>query len=116
MLLGGAGLLGLMYAEDPGALAVCLDGLTGQQVAAAAWVSLLGGAAAYSLFFNAASKPGNLTQLSSLTFLTPVFAAAAGYLALGEVLTPQQLAGGSIVLLSVFFINSSRASKSSARK
>jgi drug/metabolite transporter (DMT)-like permease len=115
MLLGGACLLGLLYADDPSALATCLDELTGQQVASAAWVSLLGGAAAYALFFNAASKPGNLTQLSSLTFLTPVFAAAAGYLALGEVLTPQQLAGGSIVLLSVFFINSSRAQSSSKK-
>lgn len=34
---------------------------------------------------------GNLTALSSLTFLTPMFAAGAGYFLLGERLTPLQL-------------------------
>ena len=42
---------------------------------------MFGGAASYGIFFYFASK-GNLTALSSLTFLTPVFAAAGGYLAL----------------------------------
>ena len=69
-----------------------------------AYVSLLGSAASYGVFFLNASR-GNLTALSSLTFLTPVFAAAAGYLALGEVLTPLQLAGAGVTLGAVYLIN-----------
>jgi len=42
---------------------------------------MLGGALSYGLFFYFASK-GNLTRLSSLTFLTPMFAAGFGYLLL----------------------------------
>lgn len=41
------------------------------------YVSLLGSAASYGVFFYNASR-GNLTALSSLTFLTPMFAAASG--------------------------------------
>ena len=54
------------------------------------YISVLGSAASYGVFFYNASK-GNLTALSSLTFLTPMFAAGAGYLALGETLTPIQV-------------------------
>ena len=44
------------------------------------------------VFFYNASR-GNLTALSSLTFLTPMFAALAGYFVLGETFTPLQLTG-----------------------
>ena len=70
------------------------------------YVSLLGSAASYGVFFYNASR-GNLTALSSLTFLTPMFAAAGGYLALGETLTPLQLAGAGVTLGAVALINSS---------
>lgn len=51
------------------------------------------------VFFYNASR-GNLTALSSLTFLTPMFAALGGYFVLGETLTPLQLTGvGSRLLL-----------------
>ena len=43
-----------------------------------AYISLLGSAASYGVFFEAASR-GNLAALSSLTFLTPMFASATGY-------------------------------------
>lgn len=68
------------------------------------YISLLGSAASYGVFFYNASR-GSLTALSSLTFLTPCFAAAGGYLALGETLTPLQLAGAAITLGSVALIN-----------
>ncbi len=68
------------------------------------YVSLLGSAASYGVFFYNASR-GNLTRLSSLTFLTPMFASACGYLVLGETLTPLQLAGASITLGSVALVN-----------
>ena len=68
------------------------------------YVSLLGSAASYGVFFYNASR-GSLTALSSLTFLTPCFAAAGGYLALGETLTPLQLAGAAVTLGAVALIN-----------
>lgn len=68
------------------------------------YISLLGSAASYGVFFYNASR-GSLTALSSLTFLTPCFAAAGGYLALGETLTPLQLAGAGITLGAVALIN-----------
>lgn len=47
------------------------------------------------VFFYNASR-GNLTALSSLTFLTPMFAALAGYIVLGETFTPLQLTGAHV--------------------
>ena len=52
------------------------------------------------LFFYFASS-GNLTRLSSLTFLTPMFAAAFGYLLLGETLTPVQLIGAAVTIVGI---------------
>ena len=70
------------------------------------YVSLLGGAASYGIFFYAASSgKGNLTALSSLTFLTPVFAVASSWLALGETLTPVQMAGAVVTIGAVTLIN-----------
>ena len=68
------------------------------------YVSLLGSAASYGVFFYKASQ-GSLTALSSLTFLTPMFAAAGGYLALGETLSPLQLTGAAVTLGAVALIN-----------
>ena len=56
---------------------------------------------------------GALTKLSSLTFLTPVFAASAGYVVLGEQLTPLQLAGAAVTLLGVLLVNRKESSESS---
>lgn len=67
----------------------------------------LGSAASYGVFFYNASK-GNLTALSSLTFLTPVFATVTGYLVLNETLTPLQLMGATITLGAVFLINAQK--------
>lgn len=67
-------------------------------------MSLLGSAASYGVFFLNASR-GNLTALSSLTFLTPMFAAASGFVFLGERLTPLQLLGAGVTLGAVYLIN-----------
>ena len=74
------------------------------------YVSLLGSAASYGVFFYNASR-GNLTALSSLTFLTPCFAAAIGYGLLGETLTPLQLAGGALTLAAVTLVNQNHEPK-----
>ncbi|EAM49132.1 DMT family transporter [Crocosphaera watsonii WH 8501] len=73
------------------------------------WLSLgystiFGSAIAYGIFFYLASK-GNLTSLSSLTFLTPVFALSFGNLFFNEILTSWQWLGVSLTLVSIYFIN-----------
>ena len=73
------------------------------------WLSLgyatvFGSAIAYGLFFYLASK-GNLTSLSALTFLTPVFALFFGNIILAEVLSPLQSVGVCLTLVSIFLIN-----------
>lgn len=71
---------------------------------ALAYSTIFGSAIAYGLFFYFASS-GNLTSLSSLTFLTPVFALLFGNLLLSEVLNPVQWIGVSLTLVSIYFIN-----------
>lgn len=66
--------------------------------------TVFGSALAYGLFFYFASS-GSLTSLSSLTFLTPVFALLFGNLLLGEVLSPLQWIGVSLTLISIYLIN-----------
>ncbi|MEM6501562.1 MAG: DMT family transporter [Cyanobacteria bacterium P01_C01_bin.89] len=73
------------------------------------WVGLVytavfGGAIAYGLFFFLAAK-GNLTSLSSLTFLTPVFALFFGGVLLSESLTSVQGSGVLLTLISVVLVN-----------
>lgn len=71
---------------------------------ALAYSTVFGSAIAYGLFFYFASK-GNLTSLSSLTFLTPVFALLFGNLLLSEVLSPLQSIGVCLTLVSIYLIN-----------
>ena len=73
------------------------------------WLSLgystvFGSAIAYGIFFYLASE-GNLTSLSSLTFLTPVFALSFGNLFFNEVLTFWQWVGVGLTLVSISLIN-----------
>ncbi len=75
----------------------------------AGWMALgystiFGSAIAYGLFFYFASS-GSLTSLSSLTFLTPIFALLFGNLFLSEVLRPLQWIGVSLTLISIYLIN-----------
>lgn len=69
-----------------------------------AYSTVFGSAIAYGLFFFFAAS-GNLTSLSSLTFLTPVFALLFGNLVLSEVLSPVQWFGVSLTLVSIYLIN-----------
>lgn len=71
---------------------------------ALAYATIFGSAIAYGLFFYFASS-GSLTSLSSLTFLTPVFALLFGNLLLNEVLSPIQWIGVSLTLVSIYLIN-----------
>ncbi|MBD2020372.1 EamA family transporter [Leptolyngbya sp. FACHB-36] len=73
------------------------------------WVALsystvFGSAVSYGMFFYFASS-GSLTSLSSLTFLTPVFALLFGNVFLAEMLSPIQWAGVGLTLVSIYLIN-----------
>jgi drug/metabolite transporter (DMT)-like permease len=89
---------------SPQALTRCCLCPSGPDALSLVYISLLGSAASYGVFFFNASR-GSLTKLSSLTFLTPMFAAGAGYLVLGETLTPLQLLGATVTLGAVTLIN-----------
>lgn len=66
--------------------------------------TIFGSAIAYGLFFYFAVS-GSLTSLSSLTFLTPVFALLFGNLFLSEMLSPIQWGGVGLTLVSIYLIN-----------
>jgi drug/metabolite transporter (DMT)-like permease len=68
------------------------------------YATVFGSAIAYGLFFYLASD-GNLTSLSALTFLTPVFALLFGNLLLAEVLSPLQSVGVCLTIVSIYLIN-----------
>jgi drug/metabolite transporter (DMT)-like permease len=71
---------------------------------ALAYSTVFGSAIAYALFFFFAAT-GNLTSLSSLTFLTPIFALLFGNLFLAETLDPLQWFGVGLTLISIYLIN-----------
>ena len=71
---------------------------------ALAYATVLGSAIAYGIFFYLASEE-NLTSLSALTFLTPVFALLFGNLILSEILSPLQSVGVCLTLVSIYLIN-----------
>ena len=100
MILGGLPMFGLSSQ---------LETAQWSDLTTANWVSLsystiFGSAIAYGLFFYFAAS-GSLTSLSSLTFLTPVFALLFGNLFLAEVLTPLQWFGVGLTLVSIYLIN-----------
>ncbi|MEA5577486.1 DMT family transporter [Anabaena sp. UHCC 0451] len=90
-------------------LSAFVEGEQWQNLVVSDWLALsyatiFGSAIAYGLFFYFAAS-GNLTSLSSLTFLTPVFALIFGHIFLSEVLTPMQWVGVLLTLISIYLIN-----------
>ncbi|MGD1896072.1 MAG: DMT family transporter [Phormidesmis sp.] len=82
---------------------------TWQSVSFSGWLeisyaTIFGSAIAYGVFFFLAAQ-GNLTSLSALTFLTPVFALLFSTLFLAESLSPLQWTGVALTLLSIYLIN-----------
>ncbi|HLO48334.1 MAG TPA: EamA family transporter [Kamptonema sp.] len=100
MILGGLPLFGLSAVTESQQF-VNID-VSGWM--ALGYSTVFGGAIAYGLFFYFASS-GSLTSLSSLTFLTPVFALLFSNLFLGEVLNPIQSMGVALTLVSIYLIN-----------
>ncbi|MCX7596026.1 MAG: DMT family transporter [Fischerella sp.] len=100
MILGGLPLWGISSALE----FQQWQNLTPSDWMALAYATVFGSAIAYALFFYFASS-GNLTSLSALTFLTPVFALLFGNLLLQEVLSPWQWVGVGLTLISIYLIN-----------
>ena len=111
MVLGGVPLMVYSLATESNMYAT-LD-LSAGDVASLTYASVFGGAVAYGAFFYFATK-GSLTKLSSLTFLTPMFASALGYVALDETLTAAQLGGAVVTLVGIYFVNTRAQVASSA--
>ncbi|NEQ27696.1 MAG: DMT family transporter, partial [Microcoleus sp. SIO2G3] len=100
MILGGLPLLALSGLFET-------DQVVNLQLAdwmALSYSTIFGSAIAYGLFFYFASS-SSLTSLSSLTFLTPIFALLFGNLFLAEVLSPLQWFGVGLTLVSIYLIN-----------
>jgi drug/metabolite transporter (DMT)-like permease len=104
LLLGGLPLAALAVGREGPELVARLPQLTAGDAGLLAYVSLLGSAASYGVFFYNASR-GSLTKLSALTFLTPAFAAGTGFLVLGERLGPVQVLGAAVTLGAVALIS-----------
>lgn len=104
MILGGMPLLGLSAATE----VAQWQRLGGADWGAIAYATVLGSAASYGVFFYFASR-GNLTSLSALTFLTPIFALVFGNLFLHETLSAVQGAGVLLTLLSIYLVNQREA-------
>jgi drug/metabolite transporter (DMT)-like permease len=68
------------------------------------YMTLMGSAIAYGLFFYFASS-GSLTTLSALTFSTPIFALLFGRIFLGEMLTQMQWLGVFLTLASIYLVS-----------
>ena len=100
MILGGLPLFGLSWWYESEQWV----NLNWQHWLSLSYATIFGSALAYGLFFYLASK-GNLTSLSALTFLTPVFALLFGNLILAEVLSPLQSVGVCLTLVSIYLIN-----------
>ena len=69
-----------------------------------AYATVFGTALTYGMFFYLAAN-GNMTSVSALIFLTPVFALLFSSLFLGEQLTQLQWIGVSLTLVSVYLVN-----------
>eukprot|EP00897_Mesotaenium_endlicherianum_P003448 jgi/Mesen1/3130/ME000184S02188 len=104
MIVGGVPLVVLSSLQHDPALSGHLGDLSLSDWASLTYTSVFGSAVSYGVFFYNANK-GNLTRLSSLTFLTPMFAALFGYFYLGETLSSWQLVGASVTLASIYLVN-----------
>ena len=100
MILGGLPLFGLsrLYESQQ------WQNMTVESWLGLAYATVFGSAIAYGIFFYLASK-GNLTSLSALTFLTPIFALLFGTILLSETLSSIQSFGVLLTVISIYLIN-----------
>uniref|UniRef100_A0A0E0EZB7 EamA domain-containing protein n=1 Tax=Oryza meridionalis TaxID=40149 RepID=A0A0E0EZB7_9ORYZ len=104
MIIGGLPLLVISVLNHDPALNGHLQELTLNDVLALLYTSIFGSAISYGVYFYNATR-GSLTTLSSLTFLTPMFASIFGFLYLGETFSPVQLGGALLTLVAIYMVN-----------
>ncbi|XVF20447.1 hypothetical protein REPUB_Repub12eG0001100 [Reevesia pubescens] len=104
MVIGGLPLIGISILNyDPVFNGSFLE-LSASDVLALFYTSIFGSAISYGVYFYSATK-GSLTKLSSLTFLTPMFASIFGFLYLGETFSPLQLVGAIVTVVAIYMVN-----------
>ncbi|KAF4356193.1 hypothetical protein F8388_019735 [Cannabis sativa] len=104
MVLGGLPLLVISILNHDNAVSGNLGEFTTNDVLALLYTSIFGSAISYGVFFYSATK-GSLTKLSSLTFLTPMFASVFGFLYFGETFSPLQLTGAVVTVIAIYMVN-----------
>ncbi|KAA0046221.1 WAT1-related protein [Cucumis melo var. makuwa] len=104
MVIGGLPLLMICILNHDPAVSGSLKDFTTNDILALLYASIFGSAVSYGSFFYSATK-GSLTKLSSLTFLTPMFASVFGFLYLGETFSPIQLVGAVVTVVAIYAVN-----------
>ncbi|XP_012698597.1 WAT1-related protein At3g02690, chloroplastic isoform X2 [Setaria italica] len=104
MIIGGLPLLVISVLNRDPALSGHIQELTWSDILALGYTSVFGSAISYGVYFYNATR-GSLTTLSSLTFLTPMFASIFGYLYLGETFSPVQIGGALLTLVAIYMVN-----------
>lgn len=104
MVIGGLPLLAIAILNHDPALSGSFKELTSNDLLALLYTSIFGSAISYGVFFYNATR-GSLTKLSSLTFLTPMFASVFGFLYLGETFSPIQAVGALVTVAAIYMVN-----------
>jgi drug/metabolite transporter (DMT)-like permease len=100
MILGGLPLVVLSFMAESSQIANLSTG----DWAGLGYATVFGTAVTYGIFFYLAAV-GNMTSVSALIFLTPVFALLFSSLLLGETLSGLQWIGVVLTLISVYLVN-----------
>ena len=79
------------------------DVITGTSLAGIALLGVLGTGVAYVWNYRNIELAGSVVA-SSVTYITPVVAVIAGVLVLGDQLSPSQVAGGNLIVLSALLV------------
>lgn len=104
MVIGGIPLLVISVLNHDPALNGHIQELTSSDILALGYTSIFGSAISYGVYFYNATR-GSLTTLSSLTFLTPMFASIFGFIYLGETFSPEQIGGALMTLVAIYMVN-----------
>ncbi|KAK9285603.1 hypothetical protein L1049_024798 [Liquidambar formosana] len=104
MVIGGLPLAMISILNHDPVLSGSLKELTAGDLLALLYTSLFGSAISYGVYFYNATR-GSLTKLSSLTFLTPMFASLFGFLYLDETFSPLQLVGAFVTVVAIYMVN-----------
>lgn len=104
MVIGGLPLVAISILNHEPVISGSLMELTSSDLLALLYTSIFGSAISYGVYFYNATR-GSLTKLSSLTFLTPMFASIFGFLYLDETFTPVQLIGAFVTVAAIYMVN-----------